>query len=125
MILRLLLLTVLFTSFGCAFTTTEVGRPVAGTDGLVVGRTTKAEALARLGAPTLVQRQFDGDLYTWRRTLSRRSSITILPVYVKAFYYSSGESRRDALSLFFDADGVLQGVGLRRESEDPSGGLVP
>lgn len=117
MIARTALLFFFASLAGCAFTTTEVGRPIQGPEGLAVGFTTKAEALAKLGAPTLVQRQFDGDLYTWRRTLATRRSVTILPVYVKAFYYSSGESRRDALSLFFDAQGVLQGVGLRRESE--------
>jgi hypothetical protein len=68
--------------------------------------------------PVLVRRQFDGDLYTWRRTKSRLRSLTILPVYVKAFFYSHSESRRDDLSLLFDHGGVLRGVGLRRETEE-------
>ncbi len=103
---------------GCAFTFTEVGTSVPGPGGLEIGRSTKAEALATLGPPVLVRRQFDGDLYTWRRTKSRLRSLTILPVYVKAFYYSDHESRRDDLSLLFDHDGVLRGIGLRRETEE-------
>ena len=103
---------------GCAIKIMEVGTTPPSAEGLVVGHTTRPEALSALGPPRLVQRQFDGDLYTWRRTRTRRHSITILPVYVKAFYYSSGESRRDDLSLFFDRDGILQGVGTRRETEE-------
>lgn len=103
---------------GCAFTNSEIGVPLPSAAGLVVGTTTKPEALAALGPPRLVRRQFDGDLYTWRQTKSRTRSITLFPMYVKAFFYSSGESRRDDLSLFFDREGILRGVGLRRESDE-------
>ncbi len=106
---------------GCALTITEVGGKLPSAEGLVVGSTTLPQALAALGPPRLVQRQFDGDLYTWRRTRTRTRSITILPVYVKAFHYSAGESRRDALGLFFDRDGILRGVGVRRETEENGG----
>ena len=103
---------------GCAFTFTEVGTGVPGPDGLEIGLSTKADVLAALGPPVLVRRQFDGELYTWRRTKSRRRSLTLLPIYVKAFFYSDSESRRDDLSLLFDHEGVLRGVGLRRETEE-------
>ena len=103
---------------GCALSFSEIGTRVPGADGLQIGRSTKAEVLEALGPPHLVRRQFDGELYTWRHTESRRRSLTVLPVYVKAFYYSDLESRRDDLSLLFDREGVLQGVGLRRETED-------
>jgi len=103
---------------GCALTNTEVGGRLPSADNLVVGTTTRAEALSTLGPPRLVQRQFDGDLYTWRHTRTLTRSITILPIYVKAFYYSTGESRRDALSLYFDREGILRGIGERREIEE-------
>jgi hypothetical protein len=103
---------------GCAWTSTVVGGSLPSAEALVVGRSTTPEALAALGPPRLVRQQFDGALYTWRRTESRSRSITILPIYVKAFHYSSGESRRDDLSLFFDREGVLRGVGERRETEE-------
>lgn len=116
--LILSLVLVLVLASGCAISTSEVGGPLPSAEGLEVGRSTRAEALATLGPPRLVRRQFDGDLYTWRRTRSRRNSITILPIYVKAFYYSAGKSLRDDLSLFFDRDGILRGMGQRLETEE-------
>jgi hypothetical protein len=106
---------------GCSLTYTEIGIPVPEADGLEIGRTTKPQALEALGPPRLVRRQFDGELYTWRRTKSRRRSLAILPVFVKAFFYSDGESRRDELSLLFDREGVLQGIGRRLETEESGG----
>ncbi len=103
---------------GCSLVYTEVGVPVPAGDGLEVGRTTKAEALEALGPPRLVRRQFDGELYTWRRTKSRRRSLTLIPIYVRAFHYSDAESQRDDLSLLFDRDGVLRGIGRRLETEE-------
>ena len=103
---------------GCSIVYSDVGVPVPEPDGLEIGRSTKADVLSLLGPPRLVRRQFDGELYTWRRTTSERRSLTLLPVYVRAFYYSNGESRRDDLSLLFDREGVLRGVGLRRETEE-------
>lgn len=111
-----LVLTVLLS--GCAFTFVTVGVPVPDPSGLEVGVTTKAEALEQLGAPRMVRMQFDGDLYTWRLIKERSRSLTVMPVYVEAFFYSDGRSRRDDLSLLFDREGVLQGVGLRRETQE-------
>ena len=88
--------------------------------GLEIEITTKVEVLERLGPPRLVRRQFDGDLYTWRRTRSRRRSLTLIPIYVRAFHYSDGESHRDDLSLLFDREGILRGVGYRLETQEGS-----
>ena len=103
---------------GCSFTYTEIGIRVPEAEGLEIGRSTKPDVLEALGPPRLVRRQFDGELYTWRRTKSRRRSLTILPIYVRAFFYSDGESRRDELSLLFDREGVLRGIGRRLETEE-------
>ncbi len=105
---------------GCSLVYTEVGVPVPAGDGLEIGRTTKAEVLERYGPPRLVRRQFDGDLYTWRRTKSRRRSLTLIPIYVRAFHYSDGESHRDDLSLLFDREGILSGIGRRLETQEDS-----
>jgi hypothetical protein len=96
---------------GCSLTYTEIGIRVPEAEGLEIARSTKPDVLATLGPPRLVRRQFDGELYTWRRTKSRRRSLAILPVFVKAFSYSDGESRRDELSLLFDREGVLEEPG--------------
>ena len=106
---------------GCSLSYTEIGIPVPEADGLEIGRTTKSHVLEALGPPRLVRRQFDGELYTWRRTKGRRRSLEILPIFVKAFFYSDGESRRDELSLLFDHEGVLQGIGRRLETEESGG----
>lgn len=103
---------------GCAMTFREVGIPVPDMEGLEVGRTTKSEVLQSLGPPRLVQRQFDGDLYTWRLIKSSSRSLTLLPVYVQAFHYSDNRARRDDLSLLFDDQGILRGMGLRRETDE-------
>lgn len=103
---------------GCSLTYTEVGVRVPDPDGLVIGLSTKPQVLEALGPPRLVRRQFDGELYTWRRTKTRRRSLKILPIYVRAFFYADGESRRDELSLLFDREGVLRGIGRRLETEE-------
>ena len=103
---------------GCALTYTEIGTRVPETQGLEIGRSTKPDVLEALGPPRLVRRQFDGELYTWRRTKKRTRSLTILPIYVRAFFYSDGDSRRDDLSLLFDREGILRGVGRRLETEE-------
>ena len=82
---------------GCSLTYTEIGIPVPEADGLEIGRSTKPDVLEALGPPRLVRRQFDGELYTWRRTKSRRRSITIVPIYVRAareFSEASGDAWR-------------------------------
>ena len=106
---------------GCSLTYAEIGIPVPEADGLEIGRSTKPDVLEALGPPRLVRRQFDGELYTWRRTKGRRRSLAILPVFVKAFSFTEGESRRDELSLLFDREGVLRGVGRRLETEESGG----
>ena len=40
---------------------------------------------------------------------------------MKAFFYADGESRRDDLSLLFDREGVLRGIGRRLETEESGG----
>lgn len=112
MVMALVLLT------GCSLTYSEVGVRVPEATGLEIGRSTKSDVLAALGPPRLVRRQFDGDLYTWRRTRTRTRSLTIFPVYVRAFFYSDADSRRDELSLLFDHDGILRGIGRRLETEE-------
>jgi hypothetical protein len=103
---------------GCALVYTEVGVPVPEADGLEVGRTTKPEALALLGPPRLVQRQFDGDLYTWRRVKGTSRSLKLFPVYLDLFFYANTRSLRDDFSLLFDRDGVLRGMGVRLETRE-------
>lgn len=102
----------------CALTYTRVGAEVPDGDGLEVGRTTREQALAQLGPPRLVRRQFDGELYVWRRQRGQSRSITILPIFVRAFHWEDSRLLRDELVLLFDPDGVLRAVGHRAETQE-------
>jgi hypothetical protein len=112
-----LLLLALFGT-GCSLTYFEVGVAVPEPAGLEIGRTTISEVLREFGPPRLIRRQFDGELYTWRRLSGRQRSLTLLPAYVRAFHYSEAASLRDDLSLLFDRQGVLRGFGVRLESAE-------
>ena len=72
----------------------------------------------RFGPPHHVQRQHDGDLYTWRRKVDKARSIVFFPMYAKVFKYGTSSSSRDDLALLFDTEGVLLGMGLRLETEE-------
>ena len=109
----------LTTLCGCSFTYTEVGTKVPDTNGLEIGVSTTTDALARLGPPRIVRKQFDGELFTYRRIESRRRSLTIFPIFVKILYVAAGEQLSDDVSLLFDHKGVLRGIGTRLESEQP------
>ena len=104
---------------GCSFTYTEVGTKVPDTNGLEIGVSTTTDALAQLGPPRIVRKQFDGELFTYRRIESRRRSLTIFPIFVKILYVAAGEQLSDDVSLLFDHKGVLRGIGTRLESEQP------
>lgn len=104
---------------GCSFTYTEVGTKVPDTNGLEIGVSTTTDALAQLGPPRIVRKQFDGELFTYRRIESKRRSLTILPIFVKILYVAAGEQLSDDVSLLFDRKGVLRGIGTRLESEQP------
>ena len=104
---------------GCAFTYTEVGTAVPDPAGLEVGVATSEDVLARLGPPRVVRKQFDGELFSYRRFERKRRSLTILPIFVRLLHVESGEQRRDDVTLLFDHKGVLRAVGTRLESEDP------
>lgn len=112
---RLVVLLLLILLPGCRLYHETVGRPLPeNLSGLKTGETTKAEALAVLGAPDSVQRQFDGDLYLWYQAdnwSERLLLVPLLPIYDR----TRGETRTDRLSLLFDRDGILRGLGLQRE----------
>ena len=106
----------------CAIVRTEVGTRVPGIDGLEVGVTTREQVLAQLGPPRLVRRQFDGELYTWRTWRGRSRSITILPIFVRLFFWEDARLLRDDVTLLFDGEGVLRAVGRRLETAEAEAG---
>ncbi len=111
-------LCVLFTLAGCYITETEQGRHLPDAAALQVGRSTKAEALALLGPPYSVRRQFDGDLFTWRRSASRLETLRLVPI-LPIYESTEGHADSDLLMLLFDPQGVLAGAGTQYEIDLP------
>ena len=106
-------------SSACSVSHNRFGRPLPDElelSGLEVGVTTKAEALARLGAPVSLRRQFDGELLVWRRSESHSSRLLLIPLF-PIYETASGRGGSDRLALLFDRQGVLAGVGLSLETE--------
>jgi len=102
----------------CAIVRTEVGAELPEIDALEVGVTTREQALSRLGPPHIVRQQFDGELYTWRALRGLNRSITILPIFVRAFYWEDSRLLRDDITLLFDEQGVLRAIGQRLETAE-------
>ena len=95
---------------GCSISRFESGRAVPDTAALQVGVSTKADVMAALGPPLEVRRQFDGDLFIYRRVLSQSRQILLFPLL--PFYADQrGSSRQEQVTLLFDPRGVLTGVG--------------
>lgn len=98
------------TAPGCRITRFEAGRVVPDTGALQVGVSTKADVMAALGPPLEVRRQFDGDLFIYRRVLSQSRQLLLFPLL--PFYADQrGSSRSEQVTLLFDERGLLAGVG--------------
>ena len=96
---------------GCFLTRHETG-PALPDDlsAFVVGTSTKADALALLGPPHVVRRQFDGDLYLWINRRSHSEGYLLIP-FIPVYSSTEGESRDDIIALLFDHRGRLAGLG--------------
>jgi hypothetical protein len=102
----------------CTLTYTRVGNEVPDTEGLEIGVSHREDVLERLGAPVYVRRQFDGELYVWRRLQGHSRSVRILPIFLQIFFWEDRRLLRDDVALLFDPDGILQGIGRRIETDE-------
>lgn len=102
----------------CTLSYTRVGTEVPDTEDLEIGISQREDVLERLGAPLYVRRQFDGELYVWRRLQGRSQSVQILPVFLQLFSWEDSRLLRDDVALLFDRDGTLQGIGRRIETDE-------
>ena len=98
----------------CSISHTTMGGALPATEGLRIGQTTKAEALALLGAPLSVRRQFDGDMLFWSRREEHGIRLRLVP-FLPIYERSDGHAEEDVLALLFDHDGVLVGFGVQRD----------
>ena len=106
-------------SSACSVTHNRFGQPLPNElqlAGLEIGVTTKAEALARLGAPVSLRRQFDGELFVWRRSESHSSRLLLIPLF-PIYETAKGRGGSDRLALLFDQEGILSGIGLSLETD--------
>jgi hypothetical protein len=106
---------------GCYITDTTEGRPLPDASTLEVGRTSKAQALALLGPPLSVRRQFDGDLLIWRRSASRVETLRLIPI-LPLYEKTTGFADSDLLMLLFDRQGLLAGSGTQFDVSRPHPG---
>ncbi len=102
----------------CTLSYTRVGTEVPDTEDLEIGISQREDVLERLGAPLYVRRQFDGELYVWRRLQGRSRSVRILPIFLQIFFWEDSRLLRDDVALLFDRDGTLQGIGRRIETDE-------
>lgn len=110
-----LLLPLLLISASCTVARQTIGRQLpAALDDLQIGISTKADALALLGPPASVRRQFDGDLLFYRRDVVNSWGILLVPL-LPIYSHWEGEASSDILALLFDHRGVLAGIGLTRD----------
>lgn len=111
---RALLLLAALALPACSLRDTRSGGLPPDASALVPGRSTKAEALALLGPPHFVRRQFDGDLLVWRADRARSERLLLVP-FVPLYERFEGDARIDQLALLFDRAGLLAGVGESRD----------
>jgi len=111
---RVLIPLLLLLAVGCTVAHETSGRPIpASLDALQVGYTTKAEALSMLGPPVSVRRQFDGDLFFYKRDVVESWGILFVPL-LPLYFHWEGAANSDIMTLLFNHDGVLAGLGVTR-----------
>ena len=110
-----LLLPLLLLGASCTVAHQTIGRQIpTALDDLEIGVSTKADALALLGPPHAVRRQFDGDLLFYRRDVVNSWGILLVPL-IALYSDWEGESSSDILALLFAPCGVLAGTGVMRD----------
>lgn len=110
---------------GCTIGRVRRGAPVpVRTDTVLsLGTSTKADVLRELGAPDAVQRQWDGDLFSYRYQAEDLERLDIAWPYgvdVDVFSWYDIDERHDHLLVFFDREGVVRALGVPRARPDES-----
>jgi outer membrane protein assembly factor BamE (lipoprotein component of BamABCDE complex) len=111
----LCLLALMFATTACTISHRSSGRELPDSiEQLSIGSTTKAQALTLLGPPVSVRRQFDGDLFFYRRDVINSWQLLLFPL-APLYAHWEGEANSDIMALLFDHRGVLAGVGVTRD----------
>ena len=116
---RILTLLVLLLA-GCYFQKTkdDVGLTPDPLDSIVVGRTTRAEALQLLGPPTRIVKLLESEAYVYEHTVEKRTGMSII-----IFTTHRIDKQRDAVTLIIDKGGIVQAVGSRFTRDEARFGM--
>jgi outer membrane protein assembly factor BamE (lipoprotein component of BamABCDE complex) len=86
---------------------------------IVSGQTNKSQVLDIFGAPDLIQRQHDGDVFVYaylRRNYSKLSIQEPVVTRIQIFSYSNIQEKKDNLVILFDREGTVKNFGFQRRT---------
>ena len=82
-----------------------------------VGTTTAAEVLTQLGAPSQIIKLWKSEAYVYDHSVTKSSGLFLLLIIT-----SRRDTQHDRVTVVFDEQGVVKGVGSRFESEEAAFG---
>lgn len=88
---------------------------------IVSGQTTKSQVLEMFGAPDLIQRQHDGDVFVYvylRRNYSKIAIQEPVVTNIQIFTYSNIQEKKDNLVILFDREGTVKNFGFQRKTRE-------
>jgi len=88
---------------------------------IVSGQTTKSQVLEMFGAPDLIQRQHDGDVFVYvylRRNYSKIAIQEPVVTHIQIFTYSNIQEKKDNLVILFDREGTVKNFGFQRKTSE-------
>lgn len=120
---RLALVLLVSLACGCTIGRWYVGSPLQADprELLQVGRTPKAEVLARLGPPDRILRYQSGDVFVYRHDQRNSSEFEISePVFtgLTLFQWEKVQDKSDRLMVFFDPAGLVSSFGYRQGRDE-------
>lgn len=116
----LVLVVLAFLLSGCYLQKTrdDVGLTPDPLASIEVGRTTRAEALKLLGPPTRIIKLLESESYEYEHTVEKRTGMTFI-----VFSTHRIDKQRDAITLIFDKQGIVQAVGSRFTRDEARFGM--
>ena len=112
---------------GCTIERSSQGSRITAdpNEWIINGRTTKADVLRIFGPPDRIQRQLDGDVFTYSylSKYSREFAVEE-PASDLGFSYKRTDEKADRLVVLFGKEGVVSGFGYRRGTVEMPTGVV-
>lgn len=108
---------------GCTIGRLYVGSELKSdpSEKILAGETTKGQVLGFLGAPDLIQRQHDGDVFIYVYSRKNYSKLAIkepIVTNLQIFTYSQVQEKKDNLVILFDREGIVKNYGFRRSTSE-------